>query len=161
MAWSSKVVNSPYSARCVMRQSSYVRCVDTSVTRWEMWIWLAVINFHTSCIQESVCNHHLVSGQSLSNICHPLPASNWRLYRLVWRSGLDGVGFQKVLMRKAIRSDPWITIGLKITMPPREWEPYLTAVWILLLILVLVSPNFTIGRITCLHYFSFSFMAAS
>ena len=49
--------------------------------------------------------------------------------------------------------------GSKIPMPPRDQGPYLTAVWRVLLITALVSPNFTIGRMMCLHYFSFSVMS--
>ena len=54
------VVKSPSDARCVMIKASCVRCVDTSVPRWEIIIWLLDINFHTLCIQDSVCSHCLV-----------------------------------------------------------------------------------------------------
>ena len=47
----------------------------------------------------------------------------------------------------------------KIPMHPRDWAPYMTALWRVLLIPALVSPNFTIGRMMCLHYFSFSVMS--
>ena len=44
-------------------------------------------------------------------------------------------------------------------MPPRERGQYLANVWRVILILALVSMNFTIGCMLCLHYFSFSIMA--
>ena len=48
MAHSSEVVKSPFNTRCDMMQALYVRCVNTSALRWEMWIWLADTNFYTS-----------------------------------------------------------------------------------------------------------------
>ena len=48
--------------------------------------------------------------------------------------------------------------GSKSPMPPRDRGPYLTAVCRVLLIPDLVSPNFTIGHMICLHYLSFSVM---
>ena len=50
MARNYEVVKLPSNARCVMRKSSWVRCVDTSVPRWDMLIWLVKINFYTSRI---------------------------------------------------------------------------------------------------------------
>ena len=54
MARNSEVVKLPYNARCVVRQASCVRCVDTSVPRREMLIWFLDIHFHTLSIQDSV-----------------------------------------------------------------------------------------------------------
>ena len=61
MILSYEVVKSPFDARCVIKKASCVRCVDTSVTRWEMLIWSANTNLHTLSIQDSVCNHCSVS----------------------------------------------------------------------------------------------------
>ena len=44
-------------------------------------------------------------------------------------------------------------------MLPIEKGPYLTAVWRLLVIPALASPNFTVGPMVCLHYFLFSIIA--
>ena len=43
-------------------------------------------------------------------------------------------------------------------MPLRDQVPYLTAVLSVMILPVLVSPNFIIGCMVCLHYFSFSVM---
>ena len=57
MAHNSKVVKLPSKNRCNMRQLSCLSCVDTSFTSLEMVIWLVDMNFHTSHIQDYVCNH--------------------------------------------------------------------------------------------------------
>ena len=43
-------------------------------------------------------------------------------------------------------------------MPPRDQGPYMTDVWRVLPIPALLIPNFTVGRMMCLHYFLFSVM---
>ena len=50
MTHNSEVVKSPSNARCVVRQALCVRCVDTSVPRREMLIWLLYMNLHTLII---------------------------------------------------------------------------------------------------------------
>ena len=57
MALRSEVMKSSFRASYIMRQVSWVRCVDTSVPRWEMWIWLADMNFHALRIQDYICTH--------------------------------------------------------------------------------------------------------
>ena len=54
---SSEMVNLSFNTRCDMMQALYMQCVDKSVPRREMWIWLADMNLHTSHIQDSFCNH--------------------------------------------------------------------------------------------------------
>ena len=61
MAHNSEVVKFPFNVRCDMRQMSCMHYVDTSVTRWEIFIWLVDMNFHTSLIQDSICSHCWVS----------------------------------------------------------------------------------------------------
>ena len=124
-----------------------------------MWIWLADMNFHTLRIQDSVCNHRWVSWWFFSNIFPPCNVSSWRVDRLAQRSELDGVFFQQCSMRKAICIAPWITKKSNSPITPRYWGPYMTAVWSVLLILALVSPNFIISCMMWLHYFSLSIMS--
>ena len=52
-----EVVKSSSNAWCVMRQVSYVRCVDTYVPRLDMLIFLVDMIFHTLSIQYFVCSH--------------------------------------------------------------------------------------------------------
>ena len=158
MDHSSEVVKSPSDARFFIKQASCVRCVDTSGARWDMLIWFADMNFHTSSIQDSICSHFWVSMYLFSNMRPPLLTSSFRVDRLFQRSGINGVDFQECLMRKSILPVPWITKGSKQSMPPRKQGPYLTAVLRVLLMPALVIPNFMIGCMMCLHYFFFSFM---
>ena len=57
LARSSGVVNSPLNGMCDMKRASCVLCVDTSVSIWDILIWLADMSFNTLRIQDSVCNH--------------------------------------------------------------------------------------------------------
>ena len=61
-------------------------------------------------------------------------------------------------MRKSIWNYPLIIKGFKNPMPQRYRGPYLISAWRVLLMPVLVSPNFTIGRMMCLHSSLFSVM---
>ena len=47
MAHSYEVAKYPFNARCNINQASVVRCVDTSIPRWDILIWLADTNLHT------------------------------------------------------------------------------------------------------------------
>ena len=56
MARISEVTKSPFDARCVIKQASCLHCVATSGPRWDILIWFVNMNFHTSSIQDYVCN---------------------------------------------------------------------------------------------------------
>ena len=58
-------------------------------------------------------------------------------------------------MIKDIWPAPWITKGSRITMPPKDRGPYLTAVGRVLIMPALVSLNFTIGCMICFQSYLF------
>ena len=69
---------------------------------------------------------------------------------------MDRASFHQCSMIKSIRPELCIIIGSKGPITPRDQGPYLTAVWIVLLIKDLVSAHFIIGCMMGFNYFSFN-----